>query len=473
MGNSNRLSSLAPLSIELASANLGDKRRVRRLGKIVDLLSPRPSESFPQAMGSQAALEGAYRFLRNPDVNCEKILEPHLQATIQRAVESKNVLLIHDTTEFIFAGERQDLGRIDRPSRQGFLGHFALAVTDDANHVPLGIAGLQTIFRTGKSKGRRSRSKENSDLNNESLRWRKLVEQVEQRVAGQASIVHVMDREADSYILFGGMVCANHRFVIRLCQNRVLYSSKEEPSTWPKLFDALNGAETVLEREVFVSRRPLQEQPKQRKRHPARESRIAKLAFSTARVKIKRPGYVDRNLPDFVELNIIRVFEVDPPAGAEPIEWKLLSTEPINTAEEVAIIVDIYRARWMVEEYFKALKSGCGYGKRQLDSKHTLLNALAIFVPVAWRLLLLRSLSRSHPETPAEAVLSQPQIAILRSKSTKPLPDMLCAQQAMLAIAALGGHITNNGMPGWQVLGRGWETLLLLEQGWKIAREKM
>jgi hypothetical protein len=40
----------------------------------------------------------------------------------------------------------------------------------------------------------------------------------------------------------------------------------------------------------------------------------------------------------------------------------------------------------------------------------------------------------------------------------------------MLAIAKLGGHLKRNGDPGWITLGRGYERLLILEEGWKLAK---
>src|SRR5213075_952757 len=92
------------------------------------------------------------------------------------------------------------------------------------------------------------------------------------------------------------------------------------------------------------------------------------------------------------EVNVIHVFEKRPPAAEPPVEWFLLTNLSIDTPEAIAFAVDCYRARWVIEEFFKALKTGCQYESRQLESAGSLLNALAIFSPVAWRLLLLRHL---------------------------------------------------------------------------------
>ena len=100
-----------------------------------------------------------------------------------------------------------------------------------------------------------------------------------------------------------------------------------------------------------------------------------------------------------LRLNVIHVFERKPPKGQPAVEWFLLTNLPIDSDEAIAFAVDCYRARWTIEEFFKALKTGCQFEKRQLESAHSLLNALAILAPVAWRLLLLRHLRTSEEQS--------------------------------------------------------------------------
>jgi hypothetical protein len=177
----------------------------------------------------------------------------------------------------------------------------------------------------------------------------------------------------------------------------------------------------------------------------------------------------EKSLPEALSLNFVHVREVDTNGTEPPVDWVLATTESIETVAAIERIVDIYRSRWVIEEYFKALKTGCEYEKRQLESEHTLSNALAVLVPIAWQLLLLRSLARTDDKAPAAAALSKTQLTILAAVSKK-LPKEPTVRQALLAVAGLGGHIKNNGEPGWIVLGRGFQHLLALEQGWKIAR---
>jgi hypothetical protein len=168
-------------------------------------------------------------------------------------------------------------------------------------------------------------------------------------------------------------------------------------------------------------------------------------------------------------LNVVYVCEVDPPETESPVEWVLLTSEPIETTEQILQVVDWYRARWVIEELFKALKSGCSVEKRQLQSFHALSNALALLLPIAWRLLLLRHMARDQPTAPATTVLAPDEITVLRSFGRRKLPDLPTARDALLAVAALGGHLKRNGEPGWQTLARGLEKLHTLTEGWRLG----
>ncbi|WP_437603838.1 hypothetical protein [Sorangium sp. So ce590] len=99
-------------------------------------------------------------------------------------------------------------------------------------------------------------------------------------------------------------------------------------------------------------------------------------------------------------------------------------------------------------------------------------NVLALFAPIAWQLLLLRSEARRAPEQPASAMLTPTQLDMLRVFARKPLPENATASDAFLASAALAGHLRRNGEPGWQTLGRGHEQLRILVQGWSAAKKE-
>jgi len=460
---SSKRAEIPTISTELSEADLGDERLNRRLGLLADQLAARPDESFPNAL-DDSQLEAAYRFFGNDRVSPEAILAPHFRQSARRAVEHQRVLVAHDTTMFDFPGnsKREGLGRLIQPSAQGFFGHFSLALSADGTRTPLGLLALETVFRLDKSIGHKNRT--SAKNRGERARWLNCVDDAERRLDGGTKAIHVMDREADSYALLAAMAYRQRDFVVRSFQDRVLVDHEA------RLREVARAAKPSLRREVPLSPRPKIRGPKG-ERHPARRFRIASLSIAALAVELPRTSKAGNVGLATIPVNVIHVFEKRPPMGEAPVEWLLLTTLPIDTPDAVAFAVDCYRARWVIEEFFKALKTGCQYESRQLESADSLLNALAIFAPIAWRLLLLRHLARNDAKAPATAALTAKQLQVLKAVAKKPLPPRPTARDAMLAVAALGGHLKSNGDPGWLVLGRGLHDLLLLELGWR-AREQ-
>jgi hypothetical protein len=463
---------LCDVKAEFDGAYFGDVRLGRRLDEMVDSLSQSPDQSFPEATQTAGALEGTYRFLSNENVDPARILEPHFRATTERVVDAGDVVVAHDTTEFNFGStSRGGLGRVGRGKSFGFYGHFALAVSAARSPQALGLLGLSTIFRSGPKLGRRGHKALQADGMNESRRWPTLVDDVRRRLDGRVRPIHVMDREADNYALLAFMEMRGERFVVRMSQDRVL-DQENGPQT---VKAALQGAEIRAEREVPLSSRGSSPLPSYRRLHPARSARLAQLSFSAIRVSLPRPES-SRSCPvPALPLNLVHVRELFPPDGEVPVEWRLWTNLAVETPDQICAVVDAYRARWVVEEFFKALKTGCAFEKRQLESRHALLNALAVFAPIAWRLLTLRTLSRDASGAPATLALSRFQVACLRNALKKvhrvTLSDSPTIREAMLGVARLGGHIRNNGDPGWIVLGRGLDRLLTIELGASLVEK--
>jgi len=448
------------LDREYERSGLGDVRRQSRLKAVARALQADPAASLPRAMKTDAALEAAYRLLRNDAVSMDGILAGHYGETAERAASESLVLAVHDTTDFEFSGEttRDGLGPL-RGSGQGFFAHFTLMVAPGELPRPLGVIAVQTRVRT-KARGKGPKS--NGPVG-EAARWKKGVRLAEERIEGRTALLHVMDREGDSYELWAELMAAGQRFVIRNGRKRLLSEGIE-------LSDVMASAKTVVEREVKLSRRRQETISFNRKRHPARAGRIARLAISAQTLEIPRATHCAKTLPDKLVINFVHVHEIGTQEKEPPVDWLLATTEPIATAQDIERVVDFYRSRWVIEEYFKSLKTGCAYEKRQLESEHTLFNLLAILVPVAWRLLLLRSLARDHADAPATEALTPTQIQVLAATSHRKLSSDPTVREALLAVAGLGGHIKNNGEPGWAVIGRGFEELLLLERGWNAAK---
>jgi hypothetical protein len=445
----------AALAEEMARADLGDPRLSRRLGFMIAKLAEHPDASFPKVFDS-AGLEGAYRFLGNVAVTPDAILSGHFEGVHKRASESARVLVVHDSSTMSFRadGQRRGLGRLMK-SAQSFYAHASLVLRADGTRRPLGLAALKTWIRT-------------DDAPNERLRWAEQVDVAASRLQGVAEVVHVMDREADDYGLFAHML-GRHRFIVRAVHDRLLAPGDESGAK--KLSHVVARLERTVEREAALSKRiDGNRAPIQKRTHPSRAARVAKLMIGATSVTLKRPTTLGSTIPATVTLNVVRVWEPEPPVGESAIEWILWTTEPIATPEDIAWIVDSYRARWTIEEYFKALKTGCAYEARQLEDYEGLVNALAVFAPIACHLLEVRSEARRAPNAPASTVMSETQLKVLRALGRVRLPDAPTIRDALLAIAALGGHIKYSGDPGWLTLARGFSELRLLTRGWEAAQ---
>jgi len=445
---------------EIAEANFGDKRLNERLAKLVRGLASDPAASLPLALTS-AELEGGYRFLNNVKVTPERILAPHLDATRRRCAERRVVRIVHDVTEFSYraGGKRRGLG--DK-RHQAFCGHFSLVLAADESRRPLGLASLRTWVRG------QNEEKEKSY-------WLTEIQVTEQALQGEAQAIHICDRGADDYIFFMNLLKAGYRFVVRAHTNR--YVEDVVDGVKAKLAAAMTSIEHVSEREAQINGRVERGDRRHRKLHPGREPRAIKLYIGAARLKLARPlDYGTKKKPHLADvpmalpINVVRVWEADALPGVVPIEWILFTNEPIDTPEQVCAVVDHYRARWTIEEYFKALKTGCAFEQRQLEDYEALTNALAVFAPLAYQILLLRTVARQTPEAPASSVVSNEQLDVLRALGRRPLPDNPNARDVLLAIAALGGHIKYAPEPGWLTIARGYEKLEAFLAGWMAAK---
>lgn len=455
---------------EMAGGDLGDERLNARRDRVIEVLEQSPAAGFPAACASDGDTEALYRFLRNRRVSLAAIMEPHLEATGARCRALGEVLVIHDTTEMSFPGEQKRLGLTQLgPRRQGFWWHTALAVSAEGLRAPLGLLAVAAFVRPVTDGPKPSWRERFRNPRKESRRWADGVSVVRGRVGEPGRAIHVMDREGDSYELFAALTAHGDRCVVRVHYDRQVVSSATTEPT--RLSDARAQATALVEHEVTVAPRRTEDRA-QRLAHPARDGRVATVSFAACHVVLQRPrDHRSSTLPATVAVNVVFAWEAQPPPGETPVEWWLITTEPIDTIDHVLQIVEWYRTRWLIEEFFKCLKTGCAYERRQLESLDTLLVALALLAPIAWQLLLMRHLARELPETKATVALTARQIAILRTTSggTKLLATP-SIRDALLIVARLGGHLRQNGEPGWLVLARGMQKLHYMETGRAAAK---
>jgi len=459
---------VAGVEAEFVHVKLGDARLDERARLIAGRIEAAPGSSFPDQMDSIAEREALYRFLANDAVTMTELLRSHVLQTHHRMANRGKVRILHDTTDFKFSGEREGLGTLKRGAK-GFFAHVALAVGGDEVADPLGVLGVrphvltEVAARRKKTRSQRvmaTHAKKRSEKL--SSRWENLAIDISKDLPSEVRAIHVMDQEADDYVLLAELQKAKLSFVVRVSPTRLLGSGG------PTIREELASEPARLFRTVSMNPRA----KKASSNHPARAERDAQLAVRWGKIKLPRGRHIQSDV-DALELYAVHVFEPNPPPGEVAIEWMLFTSERVESLDDAAAIVDDYRTRWMIEEYFKALKTGCAFEKRQLTTLDGLLRALGLFIPAAWHLLLLRYLGRAPRPRPAAVVFDAEQLLLLRTlleKRRHHLAAEPTVRDVMLGIAALGGHIKNNGDPGWIVLGRGFTRFLDAEEVWRLAR---
>jgi hypothetical protein len=206
-------------------------------------------------------------------------------------------------------------------------------------------------------------------------------------------------------------------------------------------------------------------------------ARIAKLEVRFGMLHMPLPKhkspYVKRVASESIKMWVIQVREVDAPRGVEPIEWLLYTSLPVRSFEDAWDIISYYESRWLVEEYHKALKTGCQITARQLKTPGRLEAMVALMSVVAIRLLQLKSVARSDPDRPARQVVPPLWLAMLKAirKNLTSVYD-LTVGEFYREVAKLGGFIgrKSDGEPGWITIWRGWEKLNALVKALEIIQ---
>jgi hypothetical protein len=208
-----------------------------------------------------------------------------------------------------------------------------------------------------------------------------------------------------------------------------------------------------------------------RGRRQPRESREAEVSVRAAQVTLRAPWRRDRKLPDLT-INVVLVCEENAPTGDEPVEWLLLTDFPIGNSDQVRQVIQYYCLRWMIEVFFRVLKSGCRVEERRFEELGRLLNCLAVYLIVAWRKLYVCRLGRSCPEISCEAVFEPAEWKaawkVVRGEDPPPQPPPL--GQMVSLVAQLGGYVNRKRTdpPGPQTIWLGLQRVHDFALCWKL-----
>jgi hypothetical protein len=454
-----------------------------RLALILDQFSSKPHESIPAACGGWAEITAAYRFFDNDKVTSAKVLAPHRNATLTRCREHPVVLVAQDTSDLeLTRAQEQVGGPLGDEKHWGIHVHPSLVMTPQ--QVPLGIFDAHLWARDPKDFRKRKKARTKPIHEKESFRWLAGYRQAcaLRRELG-TQVVSLADSEGDIYECFLARADSSEGptadFIVRACQNRCL--SKKDPAyeedVTTLLWDAVENQAVQGRRTIEVSSRPKQTGDGS-KRRQARSARTATVTLQAATVQLKgvrRPGpdgTSSSQLPD-VTVNVVLVREEHPLAEEPAVEWLLLTSLPVTTLSEIETVVDYYSCRWLIEQYFKVLKSGCEVEKLQLETTTRLVNCVSVYLIVAWRVLYLVRLGRECPEMPCEAVLmpeewqSAWRVATGEEAPKKPPPLGVMIR----LIAQLGGYIPRpNDPPGSKTMWIGLQRVRDFALVWTIFR---
>lgn len=460
---------------------LGDVRRSQRVVTLAAGWAREPGATIPRLSQGQAyASKAAYQLLGHAQATPDALQTPHRQHVAQQLQAPGTFLLVEDTTELSWpeaAERRAGLGPVGtgKPRSQGVLLHSLVAAawpTTDPNpaakrpalpllglldqqyHVRQPVPEAEKAAPHGQSRLRQGRPRE-------SALWAQSLRAVGRPPAGTRWVV-VADRGADIYEHLQQCQAQGLGFVVRAAQNRALVAGADK-SPAGRLFELARAQPSAGTFPLSLRGRP---------RQPARDV-VLQVSFSPA-LSLRAPqrpgGATGKGDP--VPGSVVRVWEAAGPDAPGPgLEWLLLCDQPVTDLAQALVCARQYASRWLIEDFHKALKTGLGAEKLQLQTAARLFAAVALLSVVALALVDLREKSRLEPDLPAEAAgLTATELRVLRHQRRRSLATV---REVYLALAALGGHLgrKGDGPPGWQTLWLGRRSLRLLVEGVQMAAQ--
>jgi len=440
---------------QFGTAQLGDRRRTRRLVHSAMKIALHPQKSFNQVFDWNE-LRGFYNLCNRDETDYQAVLQPHWEHTRQAMRQHALVLVVHDTTELDFSSHLKltGAGQIGNEHGRGFLQHNSLAIVPAGRQV-LGLAYQQLKARQpapeGESAYQRKRRARESDLWSEGI-----------RASGPApkgcTWVHVCDRGSDDYEAMRAARALGHHFLFRAAQNRLVYVSAAHDRQ-AYVLDYARSLPSAGGDQVDIPGRG------------GRPARTAMVSLAAAPVWLPAPaGTPQRRSQPILAAWVIRIWEANPPADVtEPLEWILWCSVPTQTLEELKQRRDWYCLRWLAEVYHHIEKNGCSEEDRRFETAEAMAPCLALLSVVAVRVFQLRSALDHQPEASAEQVGSATEIEVVRRVS-RHKGARFTVRDFVRGVAKLGGFLgrKSDGEPGALTLWRGYQRLQDMLAGFQL-----
>jgi Transposase DDE domain len=346
------------------------------------------------AKGRRAQEVRFNRFLGNDKVTLGRLVEGWSECTAS-AVAGRHVLAIQDTSEINFTtttARRRGLGEIGKGNGRGVLLHPMLAV-DAEDGTCLGLLSGEVWTR----RGRRTVSHDRRDLSDkESQRWIATAIAAKPILAGATMATSIGDRESDIFAAYARVPAERFHVIARSMHDRKLACGSG-------LYAAAERLAVVDKHFIVLSARA------------QRDERLAHLELRFGAVSLARPQTKFlRHLPQSVPLTLVDVREQNPPAGSQALHWRLLTTHAVTSVQEAWRIVEWYQRRWLIEQFFRVLKSqGLRLEDSQIATADRLLKLVAIAAKAAVIIIQLLQARDGRGQQLARLAFTESQIATL------------------------------------------------------------
>jgi Transposase DDE domain len=322
--------------------------------------------------------------------------------------------------------------------------HNSLLVDAQSCEV-VGLVNQILHYRRPAPKGETKRQRRQRP-ERESHLWKRAVAGLPVLPAG-VTVTDVSDRGSDLTEYLDYEVRAQREFIVRSCHNRNL------------AYPSLDGTELKLHNTL----RQLTPQATQilsvRTEHEGWRQAEVGLAWQSLSVQPPTQARGEHGREPLILTGVI-VREITAPQGVDPVEWILLTNRVVTCTAEAQQVVADYARRWIIEEYHKALKTGCGIETLQLTTRHGLENAIASMSVLAVHVLNLRHLARDehHASLPAHQHDNPLKVRLAAHHAKHTDWKAMTVWEYYVAVARLGGYVLNPRQrpPGWQILWRGY-----------------
>jgi hypothetical protein len=439
---------------------LGDQRRTRRAVQVAAEFAADPSGSTTRQTETWGDCKAAYRLMDQEDVTFRAMAEPHWRHTRARA--SGHVLLLGDTTTISFGMARQieGLGPVGDGGGRGFLLHSSLMVSAEGEEI-IAMAGQTIYHRKPAPKGETYHQRLARER--ESKIWGEVIDLVGPAPEG-VRFTHVFDRGADNFEVYCRLVANQADGVVRVAQRkRRVVTPNGELCRLDQYLDSLPVSGTYE-----LSVRANKDQP----------ARTGTVEVRFGQVAVPRPKNCSKLVRQrgitTITMWVVEVREVNPPPSVEPLDWVLFTSHAVESFADAWRVIGYYEKRPLIEEYHKALKTGCRLEARQYRKSRRLEVLCGMLSVLAVRLLQLKSVSRVDPDRPAERVIPKRWLHMARCTQRGRHRNISTVQEFYHAVARLGGWLgrKHDGQPGWITLWRGLDKLILMMRGADASKPK-